>query len=114
MSTTSGGLPVRPGMTVPLPGPLHSHREKLGELADLGYTDIWSAESDGARRTVAAIVILAVAKRAGMVAMVKSLVSTDGNSAQLTGADTGKAKLEAAAKHGVTVIDEAELEKLLE
>ena len=40
--------PVRPGMTVPLPGPLHSHREKLGELADLGYTDIWSAESDGA------------------------------------------------------------------
>ena len=41
-------LPVRPGMTVPLPGPLHSHREKLAELADLGYTDIWSAESDGA------------------------------------------------------------------
>jgi probable F420-dependent oxidoreductase len=35
-------------MTVPLPGPLHSHREKLAELADLGYTDIWSAESDGA------------------------------------------------------------------
>ena len=34
-------------MTVPLPGPLHSHREKLAELADLGYTDIWSAESDG-------------------------------------------------------------------
>lgn len=41
-------LPIRPGMTVPLPGPLHSHRDKLGELADLGYTDIWSAESDGA------------------------------------------------------------------
>jgi probable F420-dependent oxidoreductase len=41
-------LPVRPGMTVPLPGPLHSHREKLAELADLGYTDIWSAEADGA------------------------------------------------------------------
>ncbi|MFZ9628103.1 MAG: LLM class F420-dependent oxidoreductase [Ilumatobacteraceae bacterium] len=41
-------LPVRPGMTVPLPGPLHSHRDKLVELADLGYTDIWSAESDGA------------------------------------------------------------------
>ena len=40
-------LPIRPGMTVPLPGPLHSHREKLVELADLGYTDIWSAESDG-------------------------------------------------------------------
>jgi probable F420-dependent oxidoreductase len=35
-------------MTLPLPGPLHSHRDKLGELADLGYTDVWSAESDGA------------------------------------------------------------------
>ncbi len=35
-------------MTVPLPGPLHSHRDKLAELADLGYTDIWSAEADGA------------------------------------------------------------------
>jgi probable F420-dependent oxidoreductase len=41
-------LTMRPGMTVPLPGPLHSHREKLAELADLGFTDIWSAESDGA------------------------------------------------------------------
>src|SRR5829696_7261471 len=41
-------LPVRPGMTVPLPGPLHGHRDKLGQLADMGYTDIWSAESDGA------------------------------------------------------------------
>ena len=43
----SACLPIRPGMTVPLPGPLHSHRDKLIELADLGYTDIWSAESDG-------------------------------------------------------------------
>jgi probable F420-dependent oxidoreductase len=41
-------LPVRPGMTAPLPGPLHSHRDKLVELADLGYTDLWSAEADGA------------------------------------------------------------------
>jgi probable F420-dependent oxidoreductase len=40
-------LPIRPGMTVPLPGPLHTHREQLHELADLGYTDIWSAEADG-------------------------------------------------------------------
>jgi DNA ligase (NAD+) len=31
----------------------------------------------------------------------------------VAGADTGKAKLEAAQKHGVPVIDEAELEKLL-
>jgi len=35
-------------MTVPLPGHLHTHRERLMELADLGYSDIWSAESDGA------------------------------------------------------------------
>ena len=35
-------------MTVPLPGHLHSHRDRLAELADLGYSDIWSAESDGA------------------------------------------------------------------
>jgi len=41
-------LPIRPGMTVPLPGPLHSHRDKLRQLADMGYTDIWSAEADGA------------------------------------------------------------------
>jgi probable F420-dependent oxidoreductase len=41
-------LPERPGMTVPLPGPLHTHRQKLAELADLGYTDIWSAEADSA------------------------------------------------------------------
>ena len=40
-------LPTRPGMTVPLPGHLHTHRDQLHELADLGYTDIWSAESDG-------------------------------------------------------------------
>ncbi len=38
----------RPGMTVPLPGHLHAQRDRLSELADLGYTDIWSAESDGA------------------------------------------------------------------
>lgn len=43
-----GGLPVRPGMTVPLPGHLNTHRDRLIELADMGYTDIWSAEADGA------------------------------------------------------------------
>jgi probable F420-dependent oxidoreductase len=48
MADMTSSLPRRNGMTVPLPGPLHSHREKLGELADLGYSDIWSAESDGA------------------------------------------------------------------
>jgi probable F420-dependent oxidoreductase len=35
-------------MTVPLPGHLHTHRQGLADLADLGYSDIWSAESDGA------------------------------------------------------------------
>ena len=38
----------RAGMTVPLPGHLHTHKQKLRELADMGYDDIWSAESDGA------------------------------------------------------------------
>jgi probable F420-dependent oxidoreductase len=41
-------IPLRHGLTVPLPGPLHSHHERLRELADFGYTDIWSAEADGA------------------------------------------------------------------
>jgi probable F420-dependent oxidoreductase len=41
-------LPIRQGITIPLPGHLHAHREQLQELADLGYTDVWSAESDGA------------------------------------------------------------------
>jgi alkanesulfonate monooxygenase SsuD/methylene tetrahydromethanopterin reductase-like flavin-dependent oxidoreductase (luciferase family) len=41
-------VPVRYGVTVPLPGPLHSHQAPLRELADLGYTDLWSAETDGA------------------------------------------------------------------
>jgi probable F420-dependent oxidoreductase len=40
-------LPIRPGMTLPLPGHLHAQRDRLIELADLGYTDVWSAESDG-------------------------------------------------------------------
>ena len=40
-------LPTRPGMTIPLPGPLHAQRERIVELADLGYTDVWTAESDG-------------------------------------------------------------------
>jgi probable F420-dependent oxidoreductase len=34
-------------MTLPLPGHLHAQRDRLVELADLGYTDVWSAESDG-------------------------------------------------------------------
>jgi probable F420-dependent oxidoreductase len=40
-------LPVRPGMTLPLPGHLHDQRDRIVELADLGYTDVWSSEADG-------------------------------------------------------------------
>lgn len=36
------------GITVPFEGiPLSEHREWFEELAELGYTDIWSAEADG-------------------------------------------------------------------
>ena len=39
---------ARYGMTIPFTGvPLHAHREWFDELIDLGYTDAWSAESDG-------------------------------------------------------------------
>ena len=48
MADMTSSLPKRPGMTVPLPGHLNTHRDRLIELADMGYTDIWSAESDGA------------------------------------------------------------------
>ena len=36
------------GITIPLPGPLHSQQALYRELVDLGYTDVWSAESNGA------------------------------------------------------------------
>ena len=39
----------RYGMTIPFDGvPLAEHREWLRELVDLGYTDVWSSEADGA------------------------------------------------------------------
>lgn len=39
---------ARYGMTVPLDGiPLADHREIYQELADLGYTDLWSSEANG-------------------------------------------------------------------
>lgn len=37
----------RYGMTIPFEGPLHSQRARFEELADLGYTDLWSAEALG-------------------------------------------------------------------
>ena len=45
MASETSTLDRRLGMTVPLPGPLHSHKEWLHELADVGYTDIWSAKA---------------------------------------------------------------------
>ena len=36
------------GLTIPLPGPLHSQQDFYRELVELGYTDVWSAESNGA------------------------------------------------------------------
>jgi probable F420-dependent oxidoreductase len=40
--------PARYGMTVPIPGvPLAAHRDVVAELADLGYTDLWTGEADG-------------------------------------------------------------------
>src|SRR6476659_3046658 len=42
-------VPRRFGVTVPIVGvPLHAHREWFEEIAALGYTDLWSAESGGA------------------------------------------------------------------
>ncbi len=41
--------PVRHGMTIPFDGvALGEQREWIEELASLGYTDVWSAEADGA------------------------------------------------------------------
>ena len=39
----------RHGMTIPFDGvPLHEQQEWITELEELGYTDVWSAETDGA------------------------------------------------------------------
>jgi probable F420-dependent oxidoreductase len=49
MSPAPGTPPARPGITIPFEGiPLHRHREWFARLRELGYTDIWSAEVDGA------------------------------------------------------------------
>lgn len=41
-------IPRREGVTIPLSGPLHAQRDRIVELADLGYSDVWTAEADGA------------------------------------------------------------------
>ena len=39
----------RYGMTIPFDGiALHAQRDAVAELADLGYTDVWSSEANGA------------------------------------------------------------------
>src|SRR3954451_16925623 len=39
----------RYGMTIPFDGvPLHAQRDWIVELEDLGYTDVWSSEANGA------------------------------------------------------------------
>ena len=49
MSAAAASRPARPGVTIPFPGiPLHAHREWFTRLRHLGYTDVWSAEVDGA------------------------------------------------------------------
>ena len=40
-------IPARYGMTVPLGGiPLVKQRDLVAEMADLGYTDLWTGEAD--------------------------------------------------------------------
>src|SRR4030095_16681326 len=37
----------RYGMTIPFGSPLHAQRDSIVELADLGHTDAWCADSYG-------------------------------------------------------------------
>src|SRR5262245_24010464 len=38
----------RYGMTIPFDGiPLHAQKERIAELVEAGYTDVWSAEAMG-------------------------------------------------------------------
>ncbi|MEV6406211.1 LLM class F420-dependent oxidoreductase [Streptomyces bobili] len=46
--TPAPGLPPKWGLTLPLPGlTIDRHRFLVERLADLGYTDVWSAEGGG-------------------------------------------------------------------
>ncbi len=46
--SAAGTTQPRHGITVPFDIPLHQHRRWFELLVDLGYTDIWSMEVDGA------------------------------------------------------------------
>jgi len=37
----------RYGITIPFDGPLHTQRDLIVEMSDLGYTDLWTSEADG-------------------------------------------------------------------
>lgn len=39
---------LRHGITIPFDAPLHEHRRWYELIVDLGYTDVWSSEVDGA------------------------------------------------------------------
>jgi len=39
---------ARYGMSIPFEIPLHQHRDLFVEMADSGYTDLWSSEANGA------------------------------------------------------------------
>jgi probable F420-dependent oxidoreductase len=42
-------METRYGITIPFDGiPLHAQREWIEEIADLGYSDVWSSEANGA------------------------------------------------------------------
>ncbi len=78
----------------------------VGEGPLVGKTFVVTGTLTRPRADVQKAIELAGGKVAGSVSKKTSYL--------VAGADTGKTKLEAAQKHGVTVIDEAELEKLLE
>ena len=49
MSSSADSSRARLGMTVPFDGqPLHDQRRRFQRLAELGYSDLWSAEAMGA------------------------------------------------------------------
>ncbi len=41
-------MSARYGITVPFDAPLSEHKALYNEVADLGYTDVWTGESNGA------------------------------------------------------------------
>src|SRR5437763_310854 len=48
VESAKGARMSRWGLTIPLTGmPLPEQRDIVAELPDLGYTDVWSAESNG-------------------------------------------------------------------